>query len=421
MHNKKRVVKINKHKQGTIFLLTIVLMVGFATSVAAFDYIRYNWNDLKSADLDDSLAYSWGYDDGYDDYEAKKGQQPFTLVNKWQRITNTDPDYLGAELAYKNKKYYTKGYRDGYDDAKAGTARAVSEDYLQQYADLRVITFVDIKEAEEYDGSTTETRDLAPGGWNLAELDISDIGNLGYSVGYDDAKEGLSKSPLRLIEDLAKSDRNEVQEIFYYLHADRGTYIKKYKEGYEFFTTKAAGIIVESESSKGQSSNLPNQQTSEEQYQAAWDLGYEVGYGTAMAGEASAPNTIDNYEWLLDRKYIEQANEHSSYYWYTEPILGGVELSRIDIEIFYADEAAYLKGYREGYAIAEVELSSRDEDMTDEEYVYNLGCQLAKDGGNPFTYNWIKRGWASTPEDLDMVRLVRYNRGALLKGYRACN
>lgn len=81
---------------------------------------------------------------------------------------------------------------------------------------------------------------------------------------------------------------------------------------------------------------------------------------------------------------------------------------------------SYLKGYREGYAIAERELKTEDTEMTDAEYVWEIGCELGETGGNPYTYNWLQRFWAKTPEDLDMVRLVRYNRGELLKGYKAC-
>ncbi len=398
------------------YIVALLLVLG---TVEAYS-ITYNWNDLKSQDVTEVLAYSWGYNNGYNDAEKGQAQQPFTLVNKWRRIYVSDPDYLGSELAYKEKGFYTKGYRDGHSDASHGRLRAVEKDFIEQYDRKGVLTIV--KEATKTVAAEKKAEDIkgeAISGWDFDALDTSSVANLGYSVGYDDARAKKSKAPMKLTEDLAKSKKPNIGEFLKWIRADRGTYIKKYREGYEAYGMQTAEKITKT-STQGKKSYQPSQQSGKDQTTAAWDLGYNLGYAKVMAGEASAPQEIDNYEWLIDSRYIDLPNEYSDYYWYAPPIIAGITLSRTDVETFYADETSYLKGYRQGYSIGKDELAGNGKEMTDAEYVWQLGCQIAKEGGNVYTYNWIQRRYAVTTEDLDMVKLVRYNRAELYKGYKAC-
>ena len=405
-------VKINKIKHTSTIFLAIILTI--ALTAGAFAYsISYSWNELKSYDVTDALAYSWGYDEGYDDYSSGKASQPLNTYNKWKRVYNNDPDYLGSELAYKEKASYVKGYRDGYSDAKSGNTRGVSEDFLDHYKKYGITVVEDKK--------TTSSETEVYGKWNLDELDTSQgIENFAYEIGYNDAEKGNSKSPLKLMNDLAKSEYTNVREIFEWIRSNRGEYIKKYKEGYEYYLGQTTSTVKSGISIRGEESEQPSQESGEEQAEAAYDLGYKLGYATAIEREASSPHQIDNYEWVLDSRYTDLETESTDRYWYTLPTIAGIKLTRTDIEIFYADKTSYLKGYREGYSIGEMQLDGQQEELSDEDYVFQLGCTIAEEGDNPFTYNWMQRRYATTTTDLDMVKLVRKHRAQLLKGYRAC-
>jgi hypothetical protein len=400
-------------------ILVMVLALLMLTATATAYTIEYNWNDIKAQGVEEVLAYSWGYDNGYDDASKKKAKQPFTMVNKWRRTSKANPDHLGSELAFREKSSYTKGYRDGYNEHKKGMRHAVGQDFLDYYQNMGVIKVVKTVERKTSSKKATGA-DLAPRGWNLNELDLSNVENLGYSIGYQDAKEGKSKTPLRLMNDLSKSERKDIRYLLDWIRNDRGTYMKKYKEGYEQFMSEAVTRVKETGIAVRGESDLPSQQTGEDQASSAWDLGYKHGYAKAMLGEGSAPHQIDNYEWLVDTRYNEQAKETTDRYWYNLPEVAGIQVSQNDIRVFYADETSYLKGYREGFSIAQMELKAGAKEMTDAEYVWKLGCRIAEEGGNPYSYNWIQRRYAQSPEELKKVKLVRYNRGELLKGYKSC-
>jgi len=397
--------------------LGIVIMTLLAVSVTATPdpsyTISYNWNELKSNDITDALAYSWGYDDGYEDYQNGKMSQPNTLVSKYMRVPETDPDRLGSELAYKEKGMYTKGYRNGFADAKAKKQREVADDFLYDYTEYGIT----INTIEE-EMPVPELRSVTTyGTWNIDTIDTSQgVENLAYSVGCDDATQGNSKTPLKLMYDLAKDENTKVRAVYEWIRESRGIFSTKYKEGYEYCMAETTTDIGDLSTPSGD----PSQQSPADQEKAAYDLGYKIGYATATAGEPSAPQTMDNYDYVISAQYSDQENEANSYSWYTLPIIAGIEISRTDVEVFHADETAYLKGYRDGYEFAQTEMTGEDKEMTDAEYVWEIGCELGETGGNPYTYNWLQRAWARTPEELDMVRLVRYNRGELLKGYRAC-
>jgi hypothetical protein len=398
------VVAIKKQKL-CIFLTATLLTLLMITSVTAYS-ISFNVNDFRSQDLDDIFTYSLGYDTGYDDAKASKASNPFTMVNKYMRVYKDDPDYIYATFAHHNKQEFTKGYRDGHADGKAGAKRVVEEDFMEDYINIGLI------EIEEEAKESKNTGSLASDGWDVDSLDLSDIGNLGYDIGYSDAINGKSKAPLKFMVDLSKTKDQSVRKVLAMVRAERGTFITNYKAGYEFNTKEKAGTIVSSKIN-GQNSNLPSQQSSLIQKESAWDLGYEIGYAKAMAHERSSPHEIDNYEWVINRRYHDESS-------YTLPIIAGVQITREKLQIFAANRASYLKGYREGYATAEAEMDKSVKEMSDSEFVFDLGCQVAREGKNVFTYNWNQRVTAQTTEDLDMVRLVRYNRGELLKGFRSC-
>ncbi len=378
-----------------------LLVVLLSASVFA-GAIDYNWNDLASRDVTEALAYSWGYDEGYEDYQEGKAVQPLTTFNKWNRISYDDPKYLGAELAFKEKGMYVKGYRDGYTEARKGMQRAVSDDFLEDFGLSKKED-----EAEKVLGT------VLYGGWNIEELDTEQgIENLAYEIGYNDAKEGNAKSPLKIMYDLAKEERSKVRTVYEWIRANRGTFIKKYKEGYEYYLAEKKGAEKETKVHQ-QSSKLASQQSGIEQKEAAYDVGYKLAYAAGKSGEASKPQTILNYDWILNARY-------SSRDWYSLPVIAGIQITKLDVAEAHADERWYLKGYREGYTAGEQERKGEETEQTDAEYIYNLGCTLAQEGKNPFTYNWIQRYTEQSPEDIDLTKLVRYNRAELLRGYRDC-
>ncbi len=401
-------VSIIKTKRVSHFLVSTIIVILLTATVFA-GAIDYNWNELASRDVTDALAYSWGYDEGYENYGEGKAAQPLTTFNKWKRISYDDPDYLGAELAAKEKAMYVKGYRDGYTEARKGMQRAVSDDFLEEFG---------LKEKEE---TQKVLGTVLYGGWNLDELDTEQgIENLAYEIGYTDAKEGNAKSPLKIMYDLAKEERSKVRTVYEWIRENRGTVIKKYKEGYEAYLEEKKSVTTETKV-HGQSSKLASQQTGTEQKEAAYDVGYKLGYAAGSTGEASRPQTILNYDWILNARYSKVGiYEHESRDWYTLPVIAGIQITKQDVAEANADDRWYLKGYREGYDTGKKEQKGEEESLSDAEYVYQLGCTLAQDGVNPFTYNWYQRYSEQTPEDIDLTKLVRYNRAKLLRGYRDC-
>lgn len=392
--------------QVLLATITAVLLVANVFAGA----IDYNWNDLASKDVTEALAYSWGYDEGYEDYEDGKAAQPLTTFSSWGRISYDNPEYLGTELAFKEKGMYVKGYRDGYTEARKGMKRAVSDDFLQDFG------LEEKEEGEKVLGT------VLYGGWNIEELDTEQgIENLAYEIGYTDAKEGNAKAPLKIMYDLAKEERSKVRIVYEWIRESRGTFIKKYKEGYEAYLEEKKGAVTETKT-KGQTSKLASQQSGTEQKEAAYDVGYKLGYATGKAGEASRPQTILNYDWILNARYSKVGtSQHEDQNWYTLPSIAGIQVTKQDVADAQADDRWYLKAYREGYDLGKMERQGEKEgDQTDAEYVYDLGCSLAQEGVNPFTYNWMQRYTEQSPEDIDLTKLVRYNRAELLRGYRDC-
>ncbi|MBI5003458.1 hypothetical protein HZC31_08815 [Candidatus Woesearchaeota archaeon] len=384
-----------------------VLLILALQSVFAVEYESVN--ELRSRNIIKDVTYAWGYTDGYDDYTRGRASTPNAIVNKYKRVSKSDPDYFGAELAYLYKGSYTSGYSKGYVDAKNGRDRAVSSNFLEEY-DV-------IKEDAGETRSTTSVYNK----WNLDEIDTTKgVENLAYKIGYEDASKGNSKTPLKIMYDLSKDQSRDVRDVYEWIRENRGTFSKKYKEGYEAYKTAASASEEKTaaKTTQRQSSSLASQQTLAEQKEAAYAVGYKFGYADAEAGKRSNPQTILSYDWILNARYTDtgEANDRN---WYTLP--EGV--SQQDVEQAQADEKNYLKGYREGYTMALKEDETAAE-LTDEEYVYQIGFEVgtydAEKGAssNPYTYTWKTHRYVTKPEEIYYTKLIRYNRDDYIKGYR---
>ncbi len=387
---------------SAIFLL---LMLAIQT-VFAVEYESVN--ELRSRNIIKDVTYAWGYTDGYDDYAHGRASTPNAIINKYKRVSKSDPDYFGAELAYLYKGEYASGYLAGYVDAKNDRDRAVSSNFLEEY-DV-------IKEDAGETHSTTSVYNK----WNLDEIDTTEsVENLAYKIGYDDASKGNSKAPMKIMYDLSKDESTEVRVVYEWIRENRGTFSKKYKEGYEAYkTAKSAGEEKTTKTTQLQSSTRASQQPSAVQKEAAYDTGYKFGYADAKDGKRSNPQTVLNYDWILNARYAK-TGEADDRNWYTLP--EGV--SQQDVEKAYADEKYYLKGYREGYTMALKEDETAAE-LTDEEYVYQIGFEVgaydAEEGAssNPYTYTWKTHRYVTKPEEIYYTRMIRYNRDDYIKGYR---
>jgi hypothetical protein len=398
------VVKIAKIAKWTLLFLVLLVTVAAAYAV---EYTSIN--ELRSRGVIKDLAYAYGYDDGYDDQSLGRASTPNSIINKYKRVSDQDPDYLGAELAYLYKGSYTSGYKFGYADAKNKQSRAIDEDFLYTYGAIKAGS------VQSQGGTTIYSR------WNLDEIDVSQgVDNLAYEIGYADASSGNAKSPLKIMQDLAKDNRNEVREVYEWIRSNRGTFIKKYKEGYDAYKSgNAKTSPTPVKTTQLQVETHITQQYGEEQKQAAYDTGYKLGYADAKAGKASNPQTVLNYDWILNARYTS-AGEADNRNWYTLP--EGV--TQEDVENANADKGTYLKAYQEGYTMALKEDEQEDLELSDEEYVYNIGFEVgqadAKAGvsSNPYTYTWKTHRYQTKTEELEYSKMIRYNRASYIKGYR---
>lgn len=384
-----------------------ILLILALQSVFAVEYESIN--ELRSRNIIKDVTYAWGYTDGYNDQTQGKASTPNSIVNKFRRVSVDDPDYFGAELAYRYKGEYTAGYSKGYTDARTKQDRAVNPNFLEEY-DV-------IKET----GKTTYSTTSVYNQWNLDEIDTTEgVENLAYKIGYEDASEGKSKAPLKIMYDLSKDESSDVRVVYEWLRENRGTFSKKYKEGYEAYkTAQKTSEEKTTKTTQRQSSTLASQKTLAEQKESAYDVGYKFGYANAQAGEASNPQLILSYDWILNARYTS-AGEANNRNWYTLP--EGV--SQQDVEKAQADEKNYLKGYREGYTMALKEDETTGE-LTDEEYVYQIGFEVgaydaeAGSASNPYSYTWKTHRYVTKPEEIYYTRMIRYNRDDYIKGYRA--
>lgn len=381
----------------------VLMAILLAATALAVEYASIN--ELRERNIIKDVTYAYGYTDGYDDYSEGKASTPNAIVNKFRRVSMQDPDWFGAELAYRYKGSYTAGYAAGYSDAKKGKNMAVSEDFLTEYDVIK-------------EGSTQEksTKTMTWSKWNLEEVDTEQgLENLAYEIGYTDASKGNAKAPLKIMYDLAKDESREVRDVYEWIRENRGPFNTKYKEGYDAYAKGS----VETTTERRQTSKLASQQTGETQKESAYDLGYEMGYAAGKEGEASKPQLILTYEWVLNARYNEQTGEAESRNWYTLP--EGV--SRDDVAVAKADKENYIKGYREGYDAALREKHDKEE-LSDEEIVYQIGYEVgaadaeAGTTSNPFTYVWKTHRYVTKPEEIYYTKLIRYNRDDYIKGYR---
>lgn len=387
---------------SAIFLLLILAI----QMVFAVEYESVN--ELRSRNIIKDVTYAWGYTDGYDDHTYGRASTPNAIINKYKRVSKSDPDYFGAELAYLYKANYISGYSAGYVDAKNDRNRAVSSNFLEEY-DV-------IKEDAEEKHSTTSVYNK----WDLDEIDTSKgVENLAYKIGYGDASKGNSKAPLKIMYDLSKDESTPVRTVYEWIRENRGTFSKKYKEGYEAYkTAESASEETTTKTTQLESSKRASQQTSAEQKEAAYDTGYTFGYADAKDGKRSNPQTVLSYDWILNARYSD-TGEADDRNWYTLP--EGV--SQQDVEKAQADKQNYIKGYREGYTMALKEDETAAE-LTDEEYVYQIGFEVgAYDAeedasSNPYTYTWKTHRYVTKPEEIYYTRMIRYNRDDYIKGYR---
>ena len=387
-------------------------MLLFSATALAVEYLSLN--ELRGRGIADDVAYAYGYTKGYNEQQDGKASNPLGILSKFRRVSDEDSDYLGAELAYRYKGSYTKGYKDGYTDASDDNERAVSEDFLQEYGVIK-------------EGSVQKMSDATYvyDRWNLDELDTSQgIENFAYELGYTDASKGNAKTPLKIMYDLAKDESRKVRDVYEWIRENRGTFSKKYKEGYEAYLAKSKEetTTTSKATSRRESSSLASQQSGEDQAKAAYDVGYKFGTADAKAGKASNPQTILNYDWVLNARYNEGAGTYKNKdnNWYKLP--EGV--TRDDVAEAQADDTEYLKGYKEGYTLA-LRVDDSEEELSEEEYVYNIGFEVgvydAEEGAasNPYTYTWKTHRYVTKPEEIYYSRMIRYNRDDYIKGYRA--
>ncbi len=406
IYNRPGVVKITKNIiKGALFL---VLLVVAATAAYAVEYASIN--ELRERGIIQDLTYAYGYDDGYDDKKANKPSTPHSIVQKFRRVSDLDPDYLGAELAYRYKGNYISGYTVGYRDAKNKKDRAIDEDFLYTYGAIKSGTV------------QTGTGTYVFSKWNINEIDTSQgVENLAYEIGYADASKGNAKDPVKILSDLGKDNENEVREVYEWIRENKGTYVKKYKEGYDDY--KSGKVITSSTSTTKttqlQSSEHISQKYGTEQKQAAYDCGYKIGYADAKAGKASNPQTVLSYDWILNARYTS-AGEADNRNWYTLP----EGITQEDVENAQVDKNSYLNGYKEGYNMALKEDEPEDTELSDKEYVYNIGFEVGRAdaekgiASNPYTYTWKTHRYVTKTEEIEYSKMIRYNRASYIKGYK---
>lgn len=398
---------------GSIFILFLISI----TAVLAVQY--ESLNEIRSRGIEKDVAYACGYTNGYDDQIAQKASRPLSILGKYKRVNTDDPDYFCSGMAYLYKGSYVTGYKLGYIDAHDGKEREVSTDFMTEYNLIK-------------EGSAAESNIVTYTRWNIDELDTSQgIANLAYEIGYTDASKGNAKAPLKMMSDLAKDQSRSVRDVYEWIRENRGTFITKYKEGYDAYSgkettseeTQAEGYDAYSNptASTESDSNTPASQLSaSEQKKNGYNTGYKFGYADAIAGKASNPQTILNYDWVLNARYSD-TGKYESVSWYKLPT--GVEKS--DVEKAIADKASYIKGYRAGYEVGTKERrGQRTGDLTDAQYVYEIGYDVgtadavAGKRSNPHTYTWKSSRYATSTQDLDYAKLIRYNRGEYIKGYK---
>jgi hypothetical protein len=402
------VVKIKIQKIIGTIAIGCILMLLFSATAFAVEYLSLN--EIRGRGIANDLAYAYGYTKGYNEQEDGKASNPLSILTKFRRVSDEDPDYLGAELAYRYKGSYTKGYKEGYTDASDDKERAVSENFLHEYDVIKEGSIQTMS-----DGTYIYNR------WNLDELDTSQgIENFAYDIGYTDASKGNAKTPLKIMYDLAKDESREVRDVYEWIRENRGAFSKKYKEGYEAYLAQSKEGTTET-SSRRESSSLASQQSGEDQAKAAYAVGYKFGTADAKAGKASNPQTILNYDWVLNARYNEEAGKYKNTdnNWYKLP--EGV--TKQDVAEAHADDTEYLKGYREGYTLA-LRKDDSEEELSEEEYVYKIGFDVgvydAEKGSasNPYTYTWKTHRYVTKSEEIYYTRMIRYNRAHYIKGYR---
>ncbi|MFA6889144.1 MAG: hypothetical protein WC254_06635 [Candidatus Woesearchaeota archaeon] len=405
LYNKPGVVKITKNiLKGVLFL---VLLIVATTTAYAVEWTSIN--ELRDTGVDHDLTYAYGYTDGYDAKMANKASTPNSITQKFKVVSDQDPDYLGAELAFLNKGDYTSGYSAGYKDASNKNERAVGEDFLYTYGAIKADSVASGL------GTTIFSK------WNINEIDTSQgVDNLAYEIGYTDASKGNAKDPVKIFSDLSKDNANEVREVYEWLRENKGAYTKKYKEGYEAYKSGTVSTVSTlTKTTQLQSSEHISQQYGVEQKQAAYTSGYNVGYADAKANQASNPQAVLNYDWTLNARYTSKG-EADNRNWYTLP----EGITQADVENAQADKSSYLKGYQEGYDMALKEDEPEDTELSDEEYVYQIGFEVGsadKDAGigsNPYTYSWKTHRYVTKTEELDYSKMIRYNRASFIKGYK---
>ncbi|MBI5072253.1 hypothetical protein HZA99_00380 [Candidatus Woesearchaeota archaeon] len=403
--NKVKVVKIAKTKVavivGSIFLLLLM------TAAAAFAVEYESLNEIRSRGIAEDVSYDCGYTNGYDDQKDNKPSAPLSILQKYKRVNTDDPDYFCSGMAYLYKGSYVTGYKIGYVDSHDKKEREVSTDFMTEYGIIK-------------ESSITESNIVTYTKWNLDELDTSQgIENLAYQIGYTDASKGNPKAPLKIMSDLAKDESRSVRDVYEWILENRGTFIAKYKEGYEYYLNEQKPTKTTETTSK-QTSTLPSQLSGTEQKKNAYDTGYKFGYSDALDGKASNPQTILNYDWILNARY-DDTGKYQSNFWYKLPT--GIEKS--DVQKAHADKASYIKGYRAGYEIGVREKNGkRTTELTDAQYIYQIGYDVgaadaaAGKRSNPYTYTWKSSRYTTTTQELDYAKLIRYQRGYYIKGYK---
>lgn len=406
---------MNKIRMTFIIGLFLLATLLFAVSVNAVCLVDtcLSINELREKDILKEVSYGYGYTDGYNDQMRAKPSNPSAIFSKFRRVSTEDPAYYEAEIAYIESGKYRSGYSAGYTDAKNSKERAVPSDFLKQYG---------VEEEATVEVTSTNT---VYGKYNIpdvSEIDtLGEIENFAYDLGYDDALNGYSKAPLKIMYDLSKDETPDVRAVYETIRDNRGAFSKKYKEGYDAGLA-AKATVTDSTGTKTtqlQTTTRASQLSGEEQAENAYAVGYRIGMMHAQDGAASNPQLVLNYDWILNARYTSDA-EQISENWYTLP----EGISQSDVEQAMADETSYMEGYREGYNLG---LNSGfDEEMSDDEIVYQIGCEVGTADGeagiasNPYTYTWKTHRYVTKTEEIEYSKMIRYNRADYITGYREC-
>lgn len=275
--------------------------------------------NLLTGDIDDEMAYQYGYNRGYEDYGLERGRRYLSIIDYYGRPHL--PSWLTraeVELAYWHKGKYIVGYQQGYADAMSKKVQLYSV---------------------EADGTAEAqarlTQESMPGYYpDVDEIDLSKgVASYGYEQGYADALAGKGKTPHRIYTQLTRVKTSEGKALLQRLQVDRGDYISNYKKGYDDATEGKELPEVSVVKTVD-----PTQLDYYSRQQLAYELGYDYGYTHAQMRKSKDPMGM----FRFGPSSVPRSSYYNSYFSVSDdPVY--------DVALAHASKSQFITGYRTGY------------------------------------------------------------------------